>query len=226
MKILILHGWTYSTDKWTQLVDLLAVKNSVELLKIPGLTEKLDNVWSLDDYVEWLNKKVDSQKSKVVLIGHSNGGRISLAYTAKYPQKVTNLILIDSAGIYHNELPIRLKRLVFKTIAKIGRKITKSEILKKALYKLSREADYENASPVIKKTMINLITFDIAPLLPNIKIPTLIIWGKRDKVTPIKDGQTLHRLIKNSKLKIIADARHSPMFSNPKEVVKIINESI
>lgn len=226
MKILILHGWTYSTDKWANLINFLKSKNSVELLKIPGLTERLDEIWNLDNYVEWLNEKVDSQKGKVILIGHSNGGRISLAYSAKYPEKVANLILIDSAGIYHNELPIRLKRLVFKVIARFGKKITKSQTLRKALYKISREMDYENATPIVKKTMVNLITSDITYILSKIKIPTLIIWGRNDKITPLQDGHLMHKLIQNSKLEIIEDAKHSPQFSKPQIVAKIIYDHI
>ena len=224
MKILVLHGWTYSTEKWDPFMDIISSKTDVELLKIPGLTEKLEAVWNLDNYVEWLKTKIGD--SKVILIGHSNGGRISLAFANKYPEKVSKLILIDSAGIYHNELPIRLKRLVFKIIAKLGKKIINSEKLRKILYKLSREGDYENASPTVKKTMLNLITTDMSYLLPKIKIPTLIIWGENDNTTPLKDGMLMHKLIRGSKLKIISDARHSPQFTHPKEVAKIIYKNL
>ncbi|OGE30701.1 hypothetical protein A3C59_03225 [Candidatus Daviesbacteria bacterium RIFCSPHIGHO2_02_FULL_36_13] len=224
MKILVLHGWTYSTEKWDPFMDIISSKTDVELLKIPGLTEKLEAVWNLDNYVEWLKTKIGD--SKVILIGHSNGGRISLAFANKYPEKVSKLILIDSAGIYHNELPIRLKRLVFKIIAKLGKKIINSEKLRKILYKLSREGDYENASPTVKKTMLNLITTDISFLLPEIKIPTLIIWGENDNTTPLKDGALMHKLIRGSKLKIISGARHSPQFTHPKEVAKIIYKNL
>ena len=224
MKILVLHGWTYCTEKWDPFMDIISSKTDVELLKIPGLTEKLEAVWNLDNYVEWLKTKIGD--SKVILIGHSNGGRISLAFANKYPEKVSKLILIDSAGIYHNELPIRLKRLVFKIIAKLGKKIINSEKLRKILYKLSREGDYENASPTVKKTMLNLITTDISFLLPEIKIPTLIIWGENDNTTPLKDGALMHKLIRGSKLKIISGARHSPQFTHPKEVAKIIYKNL
>lgn len=224
-KILVLHGWTYSTEKWTPFINLLKKEGlDVNLLKIPGLTEKLNEVWNLKTYVEWLNEKVG--KERAILIGHSNGGRISLAFSLKYPEKVEHLILIDSAGIYHNDLPIRIKRLIFKIIAKVGKNLTSSEKLRKILYKLSRERDYYDASPIVKKTMKNLITIDISQELNQIKIPTLIIWGEGDKTTPLKDGQLMHSLIKNSKLRVIKSARHSPMFTHPEEVVNKIVEEI
>lgn len=224
-KIFILHGWSYSTEKWSGFIDLIKSKyTSVKLLKIPGLTEKLNSVWNLDNYVEWLKNIVDKEKDKVALIGHSNGGRISLSFAYKYPEKISHLILIDSAGIYHNELPIRLKRLVFKILAKIGKKITSSETLKKALYKLSREDDYKNATTAQRQTMLNLIHTDLTPILSKIKTSTLIIWGDGDTVTPLSDGILMNRLIRNSELKVINGARHSPQFTHVKEVVKEICE--
>lgn len=223
-RILILHGWTYQVEKWTPFIKSLEEKGfNVNFLKIPGLTEKLDKVWNIDNYVTWLSEKIGNNE-KVVLIGHSNGGRISLCFALKYPQKVKQLILIDSAGIYHNGLPIRLKRFLFKSVAKIGRKITQSETLRKALYKLSREGDYEKASPEVRQTMVNLITFDISGFLDKVKVPTLIIWGQHDTITPLKDGKLMHQLISGSTFKIIKNARHSPQFTNTEEVTQIIYE--
>ena len=143
MKILILHGWSYSAkgtdqlEKWKPFVDELKLKGyKPTLLKIPGLTKNLTEVRDLEKYVEWLKELVKNEK--VILVGHSNGGRISLAFSHKYPEKVEHLILIDSAGIYHNELPIRIKRFVFRSLAKIGKRITTSEKLRVFLYKLAR----------------------------------------------------------------------------------------
>src|SRR3990167_9589850 len=120
-KVYILHGWTYSTDKWKPFVEFLKQKGiDSTLLKIPGLTEKLDKAWKIEDYIEWLKNKVGN---KVILIGHSNGGRIALNFSIKYPGKVAKLILIDSAGIYHNDIFIKIKRGGFFILAKIGKKI-------------------------------------------------------------------------------------------------------
>ena len=69
MKVLVLHGWTYSTDKWTPFINLLKEKGvDVELLKIPGLTEELGEVWNLDSYVEWLDRKIGKEKVKDSLL--------------------------------------------------------------------------------------------------------------------------------------------------------------
>lgn len=222
-KIIILHGWTKNPDKWNVFVEELQKRRiQADLLKIPGLTENSEKIWKLQDYVQWLKNIVYKEKKSVTLMGHSNGGRIALAFTNLCPEKVEKLILIDSAGIYHNELTLRIKRAVFKTIAKIGKSLTASEMLKNLLYKIARESDYKDLDKNTRQTMINLISVNLKPILSKIKIPTLIIWGANDRITPIADGMLMNNLIKDSKLRIIAGARHSPQFTHAKEVADII----
>ena len=119
-----------------------------------------------------------------------------------------------------------MKRLFFATLAKIGKRITKSQMLKNLLYKLTRESDYKNASPHMGKTMINFIKSDISLNLNKISVPTLIIWGENDRILPLKDGEKMHELIKNSTLKIIKGARHSPQYTHPLEVADVIVNNI
>lgn len=222
-KAYILHGWTYSKDKYKNLANGLN-KAGLEtvILDVPGLTKKIDKPWDIDDYILWLKKILDKERGKVILIGHSNGGRIAANFAIKHPGNIAYLVLIDSAGIYHNELSIRLKRLLFKTVAKVGKKITTSLSLKNLLYKLAREEDYKKASPNARKTMLNLLQSDSSLNFSQIKTPSLIIWGKLDETTPLKDGYLINQQIKNSKLFLINSAKHSPHFTNPKKVGDII----
>lgn len=231
-KIFILHGWTYGKPfeenrlvEWASFIQGFKAHGfNVELLKVPGLTQDINRIYTLDSYVNWLKKILSKESNKVILIGHSNGGRIAAAFTQKYPEKVEHLILIDSAGIVHNELHNRIKRGVFRAIAKVGKKLTNSEKLKVLLYKLAREGDYKNANEFQRKTMLNLIYLDLKEVFKKIMVPTLIIWGKQDKITPLYDGKLINKLISNSELFIIDGASHSPQFTNPNAVVNIIRD--
>lgn len=224
-KILILHGWTYSTKKWGEIINLLENKGFEVLLpNIPGLTQEIEKPWTITDYLIWLKKIVEKEKGKIILVGHSNGGRISIAFAQKYPEKLSNLILIDSAGIYHNDFTRKIKRIFFRNLAKIGKKLTKSQTLRALLYKIVGERDYYDATEVQRKTMVNMISQDLTNIFPDIKIPVTIIWGRDDKVTPLEDGIFMNKNIPGSKLFVIENARHSPMFTNPFEVAKIIQE--
>lgn len=221
MKIFILHGWTYQTETWRPLVELLESRGlAVEFLKIPGLTDGTNPEWTLDDYVEWL-KEIVAAHEKVVLVGHSYGGRISIAFAAKYPDKVARLILEDSAGIPPRGLR-RFKRDVFKIIAKVGHFFVRSERLRDLLYKLARESDYRKATPEMRRTMASMLSVDVSHLLDRITAPTLIIWGAHDRTTPLSDGELMHEKIRGSRMVIIPDARHSPHITHPQQVADLI----
>lgn len=227
MKALIIHGWTYSIERYKKISLILKARDLTNfILNVPGLTEKIERSWNLDDYINWLKNKIDKQNGKVILIGHSNGGRIAAAFASKYPQKLSHLILIDSAGIYHDELHNKLRLLFFSTLAKIGKKISSSRLLKDLLYKLAGENDYKAATPEMKKTMLNLIKLDLSIIFAKITVPTLIIWGENDKVTPLADGRLIHRLIKSSELYIVKGAKHSPHFTHTEEVAEVISKTV
>lgn len=233
MKAYILHGWVVAKDgenpllKWDDFLNELRKKDiTPHLLKVPGLTSDLEKVYELEDYILWLKKILEKEQEKIILIGHSNGGRIASAFSVEFPEKISHLVLIDSAGIYHNELSLRLKKTVFKFLAKAGKTIFKSEKLKILLYKLARERDYKEATEVQRKTMLNMTRLDLREVFKKVSVPTLIIWGKNDRQTPLADGKLINQLIKNSKLLVIDDARHSPQFTQAKEVVEKIVRQI
>jgi len=221
MKTFILHGWTYQTATWQPLLEMLKERGlDVEFLLIPGLTDGTNPVWTLDDYVAWLKDKTAAY-DKVVLIGHSNGGRISLAFTAKYPEKVARLILEDCAGIPPQGLR-KVKRDVLRKISKAGHALTRSQMLRNLLHKVIRENDYSDATPEMKKTMANLVSVDLGKVLDKITCPTLIIWGALDKTTPLSAGNIIHQGIRNSRMHVIPDARHGPHITHAKEVADLI----
>lgn len=225
-KIYIVHGWAYNTDKWQQIMKYLRDEKSIDsvMLHVPGLTSPSQDVWNLDKYVEWLHGEIAKASSPVVLIGHSNGGRISMAFAIKYPKFVRQLILIDSAGVYHNEPKLRFKKAVFGNAAKLGKKLTKSAKLRKLLYRSARAHDYEQAPPNMQQTMVNLSNDDKGLAPENITVPTQLIWGARDKLTPLGDGKLLAAKIAGAQLHVIDDARHAPFYTHPNQVGDIIDE--
>ncbi len=225
MKIFILHGWTYQTETWRPLLDLLTARGiEYEFLRMPGLTDGTDPVWTLDEYVKWLEEQTAGHE-KVILYGHSHGGRVSIAYTVKHPDKVERLILEDSAGIPASGFR-RLKRDFFKKLSQVGRIFSNSQTLRKLLYKVIRENDYSGASANMKKTMSNLLSVDLSLILDRITCPTLIIWGADDQTTPLSAGKIIHAGIKGSRMVVIEGARHSPHITHPQKIAELIQGEI
>lgn len=222
----ILHGWTYELSKWNPLINKLKKAGyKPKILNIPGLTDKTDKSLNINDYIDWLYHMLP-QNTPIILLGHSNGGRIALNYALKYPDKISRLILIDSAGIYDDKPISVVKRRFFKFIAKTGQLFTNSIFLKRLLYKLIGEKDYVTATPHMKNTMINLMNSDKNLNLENLRVPTAIIWGGNDRTTPLWMAYKLRHRIRGSTMQIIQKAGHSPQFSHFEQVYAIIHRAI
>ncbi len=223
-KLYILHGWTTDTSRWKPFLDAL-LQTGIEpvFLKIPGLSAPIDRPWNIDNYVEWLSETLPKNK-RVSTLGHSNGGRILLSFALKYPERLEQIFLVDSAGIYHNDFFSRAKRGIFRTVSKIGKKITSSTKARELLYQVAQESDYKEATPIMKETMKNLIAVDVAPTLKQINTPITIIWGKNDTTTPFTDALVLKNELPNSTLFPIEGARHSPQFTHANQVIEIVKK--
>jgi pimeloyl-ACP methyl ester carboxylesterase len=225
-KLFIIHGWTYSLDKWTAVCQLLKDRGFEPVqLRVPGLTEPSKKVWDINGYCDWLETQLKGE-TKPIVIGHSNGGRIALAYAQRHNDRLGKLILIDSAGIAHTQLVSRLKLSILRFLAAITKPLLRSARLKGLLYKLIGAKDYFNASPNMKLTMQNMLAADSTIDLAKVQLPVTIIWGREDGITPLADGHKLAAGIAGAQLHIIANARHAPFANHPDVVAELITKAV
>ncbi|MBD3279660.1 MAG: alpha/beta fold hydrolase [Candidatus Pacebacteria bacterium] len=227
--VYVLHGWAIdpqNQDKWQPLLDALAKFNIfTKFLFLPGLSQPLDQVWTLTDYVNWLAEQLKDQQ-EVILLGHSFGGQLAIRYATTHPQQVKKLILIANSGLRDWSVKARIKRSLFYVLAKLGKLLVGGVFFRRLIYKLARETDYLKANPVQRQTMINVLEDEIRADLSKVSCPTLIIWGQNDQTTPLKNAQLVKKQINNSQLKVISEARHSPQFTDANAVAKLIKEFV
>lgn len=173
-------------------------------------------------------------EKKVILIGHSFGGQITIKFAAKYPEKLKALILTGAAGIRHQPA---MKQKIFYYLAKTGKIIFSLPIInrlensaQKLLYRAAREKDYYEAQGVMREIFKKVIKEDLTSYLEKIKTPTLLVWGRNDRSTPLKDGELMHFKIQSAggrtKLEIISEANHSLPYQFPEKFAKIAGEFI
>ncbi len=74
--------------------------------------------------------------------------------------------------------------------------------------------------------MSNLLESDKNLNLDTLRVPTSIIWGENDTVTPVSDGLHMKNIIPNATCHIIPNARHAPQFTHVSEVVKCVQRAI
>lgn len=232
--LLILHGWGSNSMRWQRVKELLEKKGiEVLVLDLPGfgITPSPNIAWGRDDYINWVFQKIKEKNwQKFNLLGHSFGGGLSAKIATSFPEKIEKLVLCAPAIIKRKSI----KAYLFYWIAYLGKKIFSLPQFKilyplaeKLIYKLAGTKDYYVADGMMKETMKKIGKEEpLEELLEKVKIPTLILWGKRDGILPLKDAYRIKEKIRDSKLKIIPKARHSPHREAPEELAENIIQFI
>ncbi len=221
----IIHGWTYSIEPWTSTVSVLRSWGyEVTQLRVPGLTAASEAVWTIDDYVAWLADELSGETAPIVL-GHSNGGRIAMNYLAKEKGRFGQLLLLSSAGVEIRAERLSRKRTLLKQAAKVLRPLRSVPLVRKIVYHLLG-SDYNQAPPNMKQTLANMLASDKDLNAANVRVPTTILWGENDRVTPPSMAQKLHHLIKDSKLRLFPHWGHAPYLTHPYELAKAIQAAL
>lgn len=226
--ILILHGWGASSQSWAKIQELLESRGCKVLVPdLPGFGENPapSQAWSVDDYVAWLSDFCEKQNlSQFFLLGHSFGGSLAIKFSLKYPEKIRKLILVDSAGIRRT----RIKKEILKKIAHILNRFSFLpfySLIRKIAYKtIFRKSDYLLTEGVMKETYLKIIKEDLSDSLSNVSVPTLLIWGKKDKITPLQHAYLMKEKIIGATLEIIPNVKHNPHAEAPEILVeKVLN---
>lgn len=212
----LLHGWGQNIEMMKPVGD--KIKGRKIIIDLPGYGESTEPkyVWTIYDYVECIHELLkDLNVKKPILIGHSFGGKISLAYASKYDVK--KLILFASPfrkGI--EKMPLKTK------VLKAAKKIPLLNKLEGFAKKHIGSTDYKNASEMMRKILVETVNLDIREDVKKISCPTLIFWGTLDEAVPVADAHELESLIKDSGLIIYEGCTHYAYLEMLPQVIKVL----
>lgn len=220
--LLLLHGLSGSSRWWARNVpdlaarhrlivpDLIGFGRSRHRWRVPPLDEAAG---VLDEWIATLGLE------PLVLIGHSMGGQIAIHLAASRPPWLERLALVDAAGIPRLLSPGRMIRIAAEAtpLWRWGDP--------RFLRVIARDA--WTAGPlVLARSVWNILRDDVRPLLPMIDVPTLIVWGERDTLVPLKDAWTIRDAIPGARLAILRGAAHNPMVDRPADFNRILTRFI
>jgi len=240
--LVCLHGWGGSKESFTELREALQ-KTELKIFTpdLPGFGNEPEpgEPWTVGDYADWVTQYIrENVNEPYALLGHSHGGRIAIALVVPPPTphsllptpNPSHLYLCAAAGIRR---PKHVRHTLGLVAAKTGSALlslpglrTVKPQAKKLLYKLLRVHDYEQASKVMRQTLINVSREDMRPLLPYITVPTDIFWGIDDTMTPLQDGELMQQNIPQSTLHTYQNTRHRVHRDRAQEIAKIIQRDI
>ena len=214
--VVLLHGWGQNIAMMNPLGSQLGDKFRITILDFPGFgsSQIPDFAYTIYDYRDLLYEFLKSFSiEKPILIGHSFGGRVAIAYGAKYP--VSKLVLFGSPFIKNETNGIKVK--VLKKLKKV--KLLEGVIEKAKKHMGSR--DYRAASGVMRDILVNTVNTDLREDAKNIKVPTLLIWGENDTEVLVSEARELEKTISDSAL-IVLPGTHYCYLENLMHVVSIL----
>ena len=140
------------------------------------------------------------------------------------------IILVDSAGIKPKRgLDYYFKAYSYKLAKKAINMVFSKEKATKLIADMRKNkgsTDYNNASENLKKTFINVVNEDLRCHLPNIKAPTLLIWGEKDMDTPLRDAKIIEKLVPDAGLVVFKGAGHYSYLENLRDFIVITTNFI
>ncbi len=247
--ILCLHGLGANIFTWRYFINPFSRQNKLILIDLKGFGSSAkpeDQHYSIHDHADAIHELiVENDWRNLTLIGNSFGGTLALLLAIRLgksdPSRVSKLVLID-AGAYQEYLPgyLKLMRTVVGKlmISLLPAKQSAKYVLNLSFYDRSRISSEQVdaysgplADPGTRDALLQTarlcIPDNAEELIKNyktIKAPTLILWGRHDRIIPLKVGELLNEAIPNSVLEVLEGCGHIPQEEQPQKTVAIISK--
>ena len=243
----LLHGYAGAIWNWEHQIEPLGRRLTLFVPDVigQGLSDKPRVAYTPAFYMEWLRGFLDAVDiTRATFIGHSMGAGLALGLALTHPDCVDRLILISGfpkgvlthirgphlrffaragSGLLFGLGYRLLGRLNFRKFLRClvwDRSLITPAVVERA-YRLRKQ--YGKAQPLWSSLQhVEEWETRYAPRLGSVTAPTLLIWGRDDPFLPLSVGETLHRTIAGSRLAVIPDTGHLPMWERPDEVNRLI----
>ena len=236
--VVFVHGLSGSWQNWLENIPHFAREHRVLALDLPGFGHSPMPAWeiSIERYGRLLHDFCEALGVRdCAVVGNSMGGFISAEAASAEPGRFEKLVLVSAAGVSH----VRMRRQPAETAARMAtaaaplllklqeRGMSRPRI-RQAIFKglfqhpeaLRRELlleQFQNGAgrPGFLPALQGLVGYDILDQLTEVEVPTLIVWGRNDRVVPPQDAVGYGQRLRNSQTVIFDDTGHLPQLERP-----------
>jgi pimeloyl-ACP methyl ester carboxylesterase len=246
--LLFVHGLSGAWQNWLENIQHFARTHRVVAVDLPGFGSSPMPPWeiSIPAYGRFLRDFCERLGiGRCSLVGNSMGGFIATEVAITDPERVDDLVLVSAAGITW----ARARREPAEMLARVGRAAAPFALrfqmsgIRRAKFRerafngvffdpngLRREMLWENVVPAFQSpgyfdAMRNLVGYDIRHRLEEIEIPTLIVWGRNDRVVPVPAALSYRKRIGgNAELVIFDRCGHVPQIERPVRFNRVVED--
>jgi pimeloyl-ACP methyl ester carboxylesterase len=221
--LLMLHGWGARAATFSPVLRLLTPTFEVVAPDFPGFgaTPNPPAAWAVQDYAEWTLALLRRLELPAVdVIAHSFGGRVAVKIAAHHPETIRRLVLTGGAGIPSRTLRAQFGRWAGRTARAAG---PAAQRILRPLTEGLASSDYRAATGTVRETFRRVVAEDLRPDMGKVASPTLLIWGDKDRETPVADGREIHDLIRGSRLEVLPGS-HYVFVDQPAGFCRLVTE--
>jgi pimeloyl-ACP methyl ester carboxylesterase len=245
--VVFIHGLSGCWQNWLENIPFFARSHRVIAMDLPGFgsSDLPNEEISIPGYGRFVDSFLESiGVERAAIIGNSMGGFIAAETAIAVPHRIERLVLVSAAGAY---LPKRMRDRVGIAGFRLSYPLTPPVIARRsALMRRPRlrasmllsvvrypsrirpELVWEVSSGAGKPGFLSALTaltkYDFRDRLPNIEDPTLIVWGRNDRIVSVKGADVYERLIPGARKVIFEKTGHVPMLERPARFNKVVCE--
>lgn len=241
--LVFVHGFGGNKDTWNRFIEELDDRYHVIVVDLPGHGESVSKKtlsYTISDQAKSLHKFLEARKLKnIYLFGHSMGGAVALRYTGNHINNVKALILIDSMGLEQTKSDgVKLvERSDKNPLYDVCTEERLETLLSYSMYKppyipdiikdalLQEKCSRRDLEKVLYEDMYKDVCC-LNDIAKSICIPTLILWGEKDRMTHIDNATLFHQTIQGSKLVILKEMGHVPLLEDPEQTADAVDDFI
>lgn len=225
--LVVLHGLMGGLSNFEEVISFFSKAGyKVVVPELPLFSMSLLTT-SVKNLAKFLSRFIKHKGfDKVILLGNSLGGHVGLLYSKSHPDSVKSLILTGSSGLYENTMGDGYPRrgdyeFIKKKCEEVfyDPAVATKEIVDEVFENVNDRGKLIKTLAIAKSA----IRHNMAKDLPKMNVPTCLIWGKNDSVTPPRVAEEFHELLPDSDLFWIDKCGHAPMMEHPKEFNEILH---
>lgn len=237
--VVLVHGFGGDKDNWAMFSPQITEKYRFISMDLPGFgnnDRSMDREYDIASQVERLRQFLDALGiSKCHLGGNSMGGHISLQFALSHPEYLKSLTLYNNAGVIgeneselqgavengENALAIQSVEDVKRMMAFVAHKPAPIPGQFRKIFFEDANAHKDLLDKVFWSIVETAVNNPLNEKLKDLKIPTLIIWGRHDRLIDVSCAEAIHAGVQSSELVIFEDVGHIPMIEKPKETAAV-----
>ena len=248
--VVLVHGLGGQWQNWLENIPRLALDRRVIAMDLPGFgltpepADEEDRL-TIPRYGEYVNELCNKLGlEEVELVGNSMGGYVAAEVAIQFPERVKRLVLVSAAGISSAQT-LQAPILTFGRVATAIATNTASRFRHLAARPMTRHFSlllvarhprllkpdlvYEGfmkgaGKPGFDDALRASLDYDFRDRLPDVKVPTLIVWGEKDSIIPVRDADEFERLIDDSRKVVMKDTGHISMAERPETFNDVLVE--